>query len=263
MPPQACPICLHGAARPVRSAEAYECPDCGASFRLPAPPPAPVDLAAAFQNYWSDYHKGRALALCLGGWRTSGDFLGAGCGLGTVLAGLRDHSSWRVRGLEASARAAELGRALNRADIAGAPLSEAPYPRESFDYILLDRVLEREPAPRAVLAGAADLLRPGGRLELVVSSVPGRGGLIVFSRRSLLGLLADFKLRVLSLRRCSAGPAAPRRREPPAAEELTLEQGRALIGPEPSWPLYVWKDRFKRLAGCWLGRGLEVVAEKP
>ena len=257
MPPQACPVCLHGAARPVRSAEAYECPDCGATFCLSAPSAAPVDLAAAFRGYWDDYHKGRALAPRLGGWRTSGDFLDVGCALGTVPAGLRDHSGWRVRGLEASAQAAELGRALNGVDIAGAPLSQAPYPPESFDYILLDRVLEREPAPRAVLAGAADRLRPGGRLEIVVSNAPGAGGLIVFSRRSLLGLLADFKLRVLALRRCSARPAASR------PGEFTLEQGRALIGPEPSWPLYVWGERLKRLAGGWLGRGFEVLAEKP
>lgn len=263
MPPQACPVCLQGAARPIRSAQAYECPDCGAAFRLPEPSPAPVDLASAFRGYWDDYHKGRALAPRLGGWRTSGDFLDVGCALGAVPAGLRDHSGWRVRGLEASARAAELGRALNGVDIAGAPLSQAPYPPESFDHILLDRVLEREPAPRAVLAGAADLLRPGGRLEIVVSSAPGRGGLIAFSRRSLLRLLADFKLRVLALRRCPAGLAEPPRGEPPAGEGPTLEQGRALIGPEPSWPLYVWGERLRRLAGVWLGRGFEVLAEKP
>lgn len=318
MPVQACPVCLHGAARFACPAqlcldcvkEIHECPDCGAAFYLPPPSPEeiarcypPVYFGTFFKQYWKDYYKGRALALRLAGWRTSGDFLDTGCALGTMPAGLRDHSNWRVRGLELSARAAELGRGLNGVDIVSAPLSEAPYPPESFDYILLNNVLEHEPAPRAAVASVARLLRPGGRLELIVPNGPidllpnrtlsrrwGRpvhtrhgGHLFFFSRRSLLRLLSDFKLRVLSLRgfhfklglkargwlpgayknfkRDTWGEAAAAK-----TEEFTLEQGRALIGPAPSWPLYLWNDRFKRL---WrlpdneFGYDFEVIAEKP
>ncbi|MBI5239050.1 MAG: class I SAM-dependent methyltransferase [Elusimicrobia bacterium] len=279
MPAQACPVCLHGAARFARSAELgpgrardiHECPDCGAAFYLPAPSAEdiarcrpPAGSGALFKRYWRDYYRGRALARRLSGWRTSGDFLHAGCALGTMLAGLRDHSNWRARGLEPSARAAELGRVLNGADIASVPLCEAPYPQESFDYVLLDEVLEREPSPRAAMAGVARLLRPGGRLELIVPDGPlGRAGsLFFFSRRSLLGLLADFKLRVLSLRRSRSSRGAGDE----AAGELSLEQGRALIGPAPSWPLYLWGDRLRRLwrfPGRALGGDFGIIAEKP
>jgi SAM-dependent methyltransferase len=317
MPGNTCPVCLASGIRQVCPAvlcldcvkDIYACPDCGAAFYYPVPSAGevarcypPVYFGTFFKQYWRDYYKGRALALRLSRWRTSGDFLDTGCALGTLLAGLRDHSGWRVRGLEFSGAAAELGRRLNGVDIASAPLSEAPYPPESLDYILLNNVLEHEPAPRAAMASVARMLRPGGRLELIVPNGPvdlmpnrtlsrrwGRpvhtrhgGHLFFFSRRSLLGLLASFKLRVLSLRcfHLKLGmkargwlPGAYRvfKRdtwaEAAAAEaaELCLEQGRALIGPQPSWPRYLRADRAKRFwrfPDSEFGYDFEVMAEK-
>jgi len=312
-----CPVCLASGVRLVCPAvlcrdcvkNVCECPDCGAAFYYPVPSAGevarcrpPAYCGTFFKQYWRDYYRGRTLALRLARWRTSGDFLDSDCALGTMLAGLRDHSNWRVRGLESSGAAAELGRGLNGVDIASAPLSEAPYPPESFDYILLDNVLERAPAPRAAMASAARMLRPGGRLELIVPNGPvdllpnrtlsrkwGRpvhtrhsGRLFFFSRRSLLGLLASSKLRVLSLRcfHIKLGlkargwlPGSYRTFQRDAwAEaatakvgELSLEQGRALIPPPPSWPRYLWRDRlrrFWRFPGSELGCDFEVMAEK-
>jgi hypothetical protein len=50
------------------------------------------------------------------------------------------------------------------------------------------------------------------------------------------------------------------------AEELSLEQGRTLIPPQPSWRRYLWGDRLKRFwrfAGTDFGYDFEVMAEKP
>jgi SAM-dependent methyltransferase len=308
----ACPVCLGNVVRPVCPAVLYPgcikdicgCPDCGAAFFYPGPTPEEIALGRPqvrcgdlFKRYWQDYYKGRALALRLSRWRTSGDLLDAGCGLGTVLAGLRDHANWRVRGLEASAEAAELGRGLNGVDIAGCPLSEAPYPAASLDCMLMEDVLEHEGAPRAAMANAARMLRPGGRLELIVPNgpvelLPDRvlsrkredpaplrhaGHLSFFSRRSLLGLLADFKLRALSLRGFSLklglqargwlpGACGAFTRAPASGSAvLSLDQGRAMIPPQPSWALYALRDRmerFWRFSGTELGFYFEVIAEK-
>jgi SAM-dependent methyltransferase len=317
MADNSCPLCLGNRVRFACPAvlcldcvrNISECPDCGAAFYHPAPSAdeiarcyPPAYFGTFFKQYWRDYYKGRAIAARLSPWRASGDFLDTGCALGTMLAGLRDHSDWRVRGLEFSAPAAELGRRLNSVEIASCPLSEAPYPPQSFDYILLNNVLEHEPAPRAAMASVARMLRPGGRLELIVPNgpvdlLPNRtlsrkwgcavhtrhgGHLFFFSRRSLQGLLESCGLRVISLRcfHLKLGIKArgwlPRSyrnfkkdtwAEAAAAkvEELSLEQGRAMIPPRPSWPRYLWGDRMKRFwrfSGSEFGYDFEVMAEK-
>jgi len=317
MAANACPVCFSSAMRYVCPArldsdyvrDVYECPDCGAAFYHPTPSAddvarcdAPAWVGTFFMRYWQDYYQGRSLARRLSHWRTSGDFLGTSCALGTMLAGLRDHSNWRARGLESSTTIAELGRGLNGVDITSGSLPETPYPPGSFDYILLSNVLEREPSPRAAIASVARMLRPGGRLELIVPNGPvdllpnrtlsrrwGRpahtrhgGHLFFFSRHSLLGLLESFGLRVVSLRcfhvklgmkargwlprsyknfkidTCAEAAAAK-------VEKLSLEQGRAMIPPRPSWPRYCWGDRLRRLwrfRDSEFGYDFEVMAEK-
>ena len=287
----------------------HECARCGAAYYFPVP--AVEDVARCyppayyggfFRQYWKDYYKGRALALRLSSWRESGDFLDVGCALGTMLAGLRDHSRWGVRGLEFSDAAADLGRRLNRVEIVSVPLSAAPWPPASFDYIHVNNVLEHESDPRAALSAAARLLRPGGRLELTVPNGPvdllpnrtlsrkwGRpvptrhgGHLFFFSRRALEQVLSDCGLRVLSIRafhlklgmkargwlpRAYKNFAKPLTSVDPSAKpaSFTLEQGRALIPRPPNWPLYRLSNawrRFWRFSGSEFGYDFEVFAEK-
>ncbi len=289
--------------------DARECAACASAFYWPVPsfediarcyPPA--YYGGFFRQYWKDYYKGRALAARLSRWRPDGDFLDVGCALGTLAAGVRDHSRWRARGLEFSARAAQLGQGLNGMEISAAPLSSAPFENESFDFIHINNVLEHESDPGAALAAAARLLRPGGRLELTVPNGPvdfapnktlfrrwGRavptrhgGHLYFFSRRGLRALLAARGFRVLSARSFhfklgakarGLWPGAYKRFAKPAPPpgdagvppELTLEQGRALIPPAPSWPLYAashaWR-RAWRLSWSDFGYDFEIAAER-
>lgn len=311
-----CPVCLRGSPVPVCRAVLYpghergisRCPDCGAAYYLPVPSGAeiarcypPAYFGGFFKQYWKDYHKGRAYAERLSAWRPEGDLLDVGCALGTMLAGVRDHSRWRVRGLEFSPEAAALGRGLNALRIESVPLAAAPWPDGEFDCVHVNNVLEHESDPRSALLAAARLLRPGGRLELTVPNGPvdllpnialsrklGRafptrhgGHLFFFSRRSLEILLADCGFRVISIRgfhlklglkargwlprayrQFLTAAKAPDGRAP---ESLSLEQGKAMIPPPPSWPLYrlssAWR-RAWRFSGGEFGYDFEVVAEK-
>lgn len=252
-----------------------------------------------FRQYWKDYYKGRALALQLSAWRPKGRLLDVGCALGTMLAGARDHSGWSVRGLEYSAEAAALGSALNKLDIAGSSVAGAPFPDGSFDYINVNNVLEHESDPAAAMNKVSRLLSPGGRVELTVPNGPvdllptrtlyrrGRtvktrhdGHLFYFPRRTLEWLLGSAGFRVLSLKNFhfkqgfkSRGwtpnayrsflvtGAAPGREK----EELSLEDYKKLIPPQPSWRLYYARYRLRRLfyaAGTDFGCDFKIIAEK-
>ena len=136
-----CPACARGTPRFACKAllyrgcerEIWDCPDCGAAFFHPTP--APEDIARCYppvyfrdflKQYWKDLYKGKALALRLSSWRRQGDLLDVGCALGTMLAGAREGTGWRVHGLEFSADACALGRRLNGVEIEPGGLSRAP-----------------------------------------------------------------------------------------------------------------------------------------
>ena len=289
--------------------DVHECASCGAAFYHPTPsfediarcyPPA--YYGGFFKQYWKDYYKGRALAERLTSWRETGDFLDVGCALGTMLAGLREHSRWAVHGLEFTREAAELGRALNKVEIVSAPLSAAPWAAASFDYVHINNVLEHESDPRAALSAAARLLRPGGRLELTVPNGPvdflpnrtlsrkwGRavptrhgGHLFFFSRRALEKILTDAGFSVLSIRSFHLKLGAKARGWLPRSYKnfkkplppvdvnakpapFSLEQGKALIPSAPNWTLYRLSNSWRRrwrFSGSDFGYDFEVMAER-
>ncbi len=312
-----CPVCQKG--EPVFAVRAllyagcerdiYDCPACGAAFYHPVPSGEdigrcypPVYFEGFFKQYWKDVYKGRALAERLTAWRPEGDFLDVGCALGTMAAGVRDHSKWRARGIEFSSAAADLGSRLNNLEIKPVPITAAPFPDGSFDFVHINNVLEHESDPRAALVAAARLLKPGGRLELTVPNGPvdllpnrtlakkwGRpvptrhgGHLFFFSRRTLEALLPECGLRVLSIKSFHLKLGAKARGWLPRsykqfAKELrpvdlnapppafTLEQGRAQIPAPRNWTMYRLSDRWRRL---WrfphsdFGYDFEVLAEK-
>ena len=312
-----CPVCLKGepvfAVRAVLYAgcerDIHDCRACGAAFYYPVPSGEdigrcypPVYFEGFFKQYWKDVYKGRALAERLTAWRPEGDFLDVGCALGTMAAGVRDHSKWRARGIEFSAAAADLGSRLNNLEIKPVPITGAPFPAGSFDFVHINNVLEHESDPRAALIAAARFLKAGGRLELTVPNgpvdllpnrtlakkwghpVPTRHGghLYFFARRTLEALLPACGLRVISIKSFHLKLGAKARGWLPRsykqfAKELrpvdlnapppafSLEQGRAQIPAPRSWTMYRLSDRWRRLwrfPNSDFGYDFEVLAEK-
>jgi SAM-dependent methyltransferase len=95
-----------------------------------------------------------------------GRLLDVGCGRGDLAAALR-RGGWEVAGLDPSASAVEAARALG-VDARVGTIEDAPWPAESFDALVFNHSLEHVPDPLDTLGRAARLLRPGGRLAVVV-----------------------------------------------------------------------------------------------
>jgi SAM-dependent methyltransferase len=230
-----CPVCRNGKPEFLCKALLYAggereicgCRTCGAACFFPVPEPEeiarcyPVEyFRGFFKQYWKDYYKGRALAVRLSEWKIGGELLDVGCALGSMPAGVRDNSGWRVQGLEFSPEAAEMGGRLNNVSIAASTLTAAPFPDGKFDYVNVNNVLEHEPDPAAALKTVSRLLKAGGRMELTVPNGPvdlrpnldlyrrlgavvktkHGGHLFFFPRRALERMLEAAGLRVLSFR---------------------------------------------------------------
>ncbi|MCM2311094.1 MAG: metalloregulator ArsR/SmtB family transcription factor [Steroidobacteraceae bacterium] len=90
----------------------------------------------------------------------------------TVLAGLGSRAR-RVVGMNASRHLVQRARAvlhstgLNHCVLQQGELMALPQPAQSFDVVLIDRVLAAADRPAAALQEAARVLRPGGRLVLI------------------------------------------------------------------------------------------------
>src|SRR6185436_4447479 len=95
---------------------------------------------------------------------TSGRILDVGCGSGFFLRAL-DASQWERVGVEISDGAAEAARrAIGGDRIFTGTLSQAAWPDSEFDVITLWSALEHTNQPRATLAEARRILKPGGSL---------------------------------------------------------------------------------------------------
>lgn len=311
-----CLVCLEGKPQPACKTLLYpgaprdivECPACGASYYQPVPSIEEVTrcyphayFTDFFKQYWKDYFKGRLLAEELGEWRPEGTVLDVGCALGTFLAGVRDQGRRKVLGLEYSEPAARAGRELNGVDIAAGGLDSAPWPAASIDLVQINNVLEHEREPAKALASAARLLKPGGRLRLVVpngpvdlrasadlwrrSGVPvvtRHGGHLFFlSRRALESLLSRSGFKIISMNNFHFKLGAKARgwtpgaykaflSEPPALPKdpsagMSVAELKKLIPLEPSWDAYRLKARWRRLWRCpdsEFGYDFEILAEK-
>ncbi|TBR19328.1 class I SAM-dependent methyltransferase [bacterium] len=311
-----CLLCVDGTTHPFCKAVLYpgavrdivRCENCGGAYYDPVPPLEEVARCYPhayfrdfFKQYWKDYYKGRLLAEDLQDWRPEGTVLDVGCALGTMLAGVRDHSKRKVLGLEYSPAAAKAGKEVNKVDIAPGGLSQAPYEAGSIDFININNVLEHERDPALALTLAAKLLSKGGRLRLAVPNGPidlratsdlwaklhrpvvtRHGGHLFFMTKKSLGAL--FKrsgLRILSAKNFHFKLGAKARgwtknpyraflEEPPPvpADEsagIPVEKLKTLIPPPPSWALYKAGARWRRLFRCEtsdFGYDYEMLAEK-
>jgi SAM-dependent methyltransferase len=301
-PALACRALLH----PGNEKDVRRCADCEAAYFFPVP--APQEIAECyphayfrdfFKQYWKDYYKGKALAESIVRWKPKGAFLDAGCALGTLLAGFRDASGWSVQGLEYSPAACEMGSAVNGVAIENAGLQNSKLPSAAFDYVHANNVMEHESDPLGALRSAARLLKPSGRLHLVLPNGPkdllsnrilyaryGKafrtrhsGHLFYYARKSLEILLQRSGFKLVSMKSFHLKTALKARGWTPKAfktffaEErhladdataLPTEAYRQLIPPRPSWPAYLTKYRWRRLwrmPNDW-GYDFEILAEK-
>jgi SAM-dependent methyltransferase len=131
-----------------------------------------------------------------------------GCGAGTLAAALAPHVA-RVIGVDQSAAMLRAARrrlaGLDNVELHRADLESLPLPPGSCDAALLVLVLAYVPAVAPVLAGAARILKPGGRLVVVDLA---RHGDESFARRlgqARLGFAPDELARALG----AAGLASP------------------------------------------------------
>jgi SAM-dependent methyltransferase len=99
-----------------------------------------------------------------GGVARSGRWLDVGCAAGFFLAEAQAH--YEVQGVEFSAYSSAFAREQLGLPVFTGTLQGAALPADHFDVITLWDVIEHVPDPVAVLAEAARVLRPGGRLVL-------------------------------------------------------------------------------------------------
>jgi SAM-dependent methyltransferase len=95
-----------------------------------------------------------------------GRLLDFGCGAGGYVAKMAA-AGWRAEGLDTSPEAVRAGRqaglVLREGTLPGAAVEPA-----SFDVVTMWQALEHVPSPKATLEAVWEVLRPGGRLLVVV-----------------------------------------------------------------------------------------------
>lgn len=121
-----------------------------------------------------------------------GDLLDIGTGTGRILKLLGDRAELAV-GIDISSEMLLIARTnlhaagLDRCMVRPGDMYRLPFANESFDTVTMDQVLHEAEQPRAVIAEAVRMLRPGGQL-LVVELPAGHRHL---DRKSIRVLLDD------------------------------------------------------------------------
>lgn len=183
---RACPACGSAAGQALFDKDGWtiaQCPDCGSAFV--AQDPAAIDFAALYDvSYYSggsrgvfaDYvgqeaarraHARRKLWLLRHlppRLPASGRLLDVGCAAGFFLAEAQLH--YAVQGVELSDWSSDYARTRLGLPVVTGTLQQAALPSASFDIVTLWDVVEHVPDPVPLLAEAARVLRPGGRLVL-------------------------------------------------------------------------------------------------
>lgn len=183
---RACPACGGPRAALLFTKDGHAiagCGDCGTAFV--ADDPSTIDFAALYgEAYYTggsdavfaDYvgqeaarraHARRKLWLLRHlppAWPARGRLLDVGCAAGFFLAEAQAH--YEVQGVELSAWSSAHARDRLGLRVATGTLQQAALPDAHFDIVTLWDVIEHVPDPVPLLAEAARVLRPGGRLVL-------------------------------------------------------------------------------------------------
>jgi len=196
-PDRSCPACdvtkgwkeyCPASFLPGDSRRIMECSRCGLSILWPLP--ASSELGTYYRGGYFDFErhreegKGLYFAGRLKAIKPKGRFLDIGCATGFFLNGIRRNCAWEVFGLETGRDAARHARNVLNLDVKNVPLERAGYPRDSFDYIHLNNVLEHVTDPLAVLTETGRILKPGGRIFMAVpNGRVDRHGYLDYHRR--------------------------------------------------------------------------------
>lgn len=103
-----------------------------------------------------------------------GSLLDVGCGNGQFLATMRD-LGWDVQGVEPDPIAAETARRTMGLAVECSTLEHASLPRDSFDAVTLNHVIEHVIDPIATLRECGRVLKEGGRLVVVTPNASSLG----------------------------------------------------------------------------------------
>jgi len=149
-----------------------ECTHC--RFSILWPLPSAKELNTFYSQGYYDFNraseegKGWYWSRLLKRIKDKGRFLDVGCATGFFINGIRQNCDWEVFGLETGSGAAAYARKEMGLKVKDVPLEKAKYPRNYFDFIHINNVLEHVPDPPKVLAEAAKILKPGGILYMAV-----------------------------------------------------------------------------------------------
>jgi SAM-dependent methyltransferase len=111
---------------------------------------------------------------------THGRLLDVGCSTGYFLNAAR--LDFATLGIEPSEWAAAFARNQLHLEVLTGTLENLDLPREGFDVVVLNDVIEHLTDPRAALLRVKDLLRPGGLLYLVTPDIDSLSARLLRSR---------------------------------------------------------------------------------
>ncbi len=179
-----CPVCRAVEGHPVFEIEGLpnrvmRCGDCGLGRLQPMPSPEEI------RSFYPDEYYGepgakfqpsieglvrwvgeRHIGFLSRGLRAGARVLDVGCGRGVILGPLADRG-YEAHGVELSEEATQGADPRARIRIAER-LSQAGYPEQFFDQVVIWHVLEHLDDPRGTLEEIHRVLRPGGRLVVAV-----------------------------------------------------------------------------------------------
>lgn len=154
------------------------CEDCGLCYVSPRPTPA--EIGRYYPPTYAEHNAGPAGNPFAGAeseivqsyFDGPGTILDIGCASGSFLWSMHG-LEWQVHGVDSSPDALELARSLPGATIKLGTLERGDFPPNSFEAVTLWSVLEHLHQPLETLCAAREILKPDGRLFLVVPNYQG------------------------------------------------------------------------------------------
>jgi len=273
------------------------CERCATSFCDPVPTVEEIARCYPMTYYgdflsqhWKNFYKGVRIGRELKKRSPSGMFIDAGCSIGSMSAGVRSASGWRVAGTECSADVARLAGELNGVDVVPAASGTMPFADGCADCVFVNNVIEHLPDPVHTMREIRRVLKPGGRLLLTLpngpvdilpnelswrsSGQPSRtrhsGHIFWFSREGISSLLAANGFRMESCRNFHFKDAAKcrgliprpaRKRSSPAGNTVPAPQPKLTADSFPPAPSQLVDDLRAAWRGLWRFENLECGAD--